>query len=54
MDLYCFSMTVISPAEFANYKCTHKTESNCSLSFVSRPQFSDIHRNNVQYIPSCE
>ena len=53
MDLYCFSKTVISPAEFANYKCTHKTESNCSLSFVS-PQFSDIHRNNVQYIPSCK
>ena len=53
MDLYCFSKTVISPAEFANYKCTHKTESICSLSFVS-PQFSDIHRNNVQYIPPCK
>ena len=30
MDLYFFPEMVISPAKFANYKCTYKTEPNCS------------------------
>ena len=45
MDLYCFSEILTSPAEFANYKCTHTTEPNCSVLFLLFLIYTEITCN---------